>query len=716
MIVPLYLLSLGLSSSLTGLLFRRLIAAQGLAPDLETGIMAAAVLALLFMSLQLAFMTIVQFTVPTHGKGLYFWESISQLTSLVMLPYLLGVQIPWPIDKLAEVEAFIFLAAFLGLHVLVKLLSLFSATQAKPAQRLWGFVWLAACCALLLCGFGVYDRWRAALNEYTFLAAGEEAPYQINTAHTLARPLTEGAVHPVPIHWDAARNLVFQWGPAPREAGEDTPEVDVIHVRFRFNDPKRSTIREQVELSPKTWAESSLSARQIPENADQCEVSWFRKEEPLWVEKTGLRPVRRSRDAVLLAGPYRPMHNQASSQPNLVLIAIEGVSGENISLLGYDRNTTPMLDAFAREGSYFENAYTTAPECAAACMTLLTGLPPLVHGYLEDYQGPLPQDTMTLPELLRDAGYATAAFTEGLGPDGEDLVYGNGFERGFDLFDDFYPSVPLDAATRPGSAPKVAPKGSAITLTKALTWMEKHKDRKFFIFIRLRELREPYRLRRYGEGFMGRGRTPTPRDIFDTALMSVDDSLGVYLEGLKRLPELSNTCVMLTAPYGLDFSEPGRADWRRDGKPKRTLHERSLRVPLCLWGPDVPMRQQRRLASLVDVAPTLLKLADLSFPYPTHGDDLMALHAEKYPISVQGNPLKLSIRSPQWRFTWQSGEETFGKRKMGTPNILQFQNVSKFRNNQLESNQVSRNPETVSNLRNRLIRYKKEYTPDSEAQ
>src|SRR5574337_319366 len=115
-------------------------------------------------------------------------------------------------------------------------------------------------------------------------------------------------------------------------------------------------------------------------------------------------------------------------QLNVLLVSIGGVRADHLSVAGYARETTPFLDDVAREGIRFTNAFTVAPSTLSAHASLLTGRFAVTHGATDEN----PLLTMRhprLPELLKAAGYRTAAFCTNVSVSPE-----SGFGRGFDAF------------------------------------------------------------------------------------------------------------------------------------------------------------------------------------------------------------------------------------------------------------------------------------------
>src|SRR5262245_37916564 len=113
---------------------------------------------------------------------------------------------------------------------------------------------------------------------------------------------------------------------------------------------------------------------------------------------------------------------------NVLLVVLEGARADHMGCYGYGRETTPFLDQVARQGVRCTAAYTTAPAALPAAASLLTGLFAHAHGATEESGNLLPGAPL-LPELLRGAGYRTAAFCPAptISPE-------HGLGRGFERF------------------------------------------------------------------------------------------------------------------------------------------------------------------------------------------------------------------------------------------------------------------------------------------
>lgn len=96
-----------------------------------------------------------------------------------------------------------------------------------------------------------------------------------------------------------------------------------------------------------------------------------------------------------------------STQPNVLLIMPDQMRGDCLSLEDHPVLQTPHIDSIGEQGTHFTRAYTTCPSCIPARRSLLTGQFPVTNGMV-GYREGFPLKSPTLPERLRDAGYATA--------------------------------------------------------------------------------------------------------------------------------------------------------------------------------------------------------------------------------------------------------------------------------------------------------------------
>src|SRR3989344_671609 len=102
---------------------------------------------------------------------------------------------------------------------------------------------------------------------------------------------------------------------------------------------------------------------------------------------------------------------------NLIMISLSNVGANHMSMYGYERMTTPRLDAWAKDAVVFNNMFVTSSWTLPVATSLFTGLYPYSHEVLDRGRdgASLKANLETLPEMLRDRGYRTPALTGGRG-------------------------------------------------------------------------------------------------------------------------------------------------------------------------------------------------------------------------------------------------------------------------------------------------------------
>jgi hypothetical protein len=678
-----------------------MLAAAGLVSGFHSGLLTVVVVGLGYAAVELAYMALVRLLKPTRSPLPLVCDMVAQATALLMTPYLVGIAVPWPWAVLHKYEGLLYFAAFAAPHVFLKLVVFFGALQSRPASPLPALGYFAASAAAFLGAFAAQQQLATAALRNTTVPAGPESSVRAGTAWTQARDLREGLAAHLPLaNHQGGGDLVLYLS----QPEDDPARLETVFVTLAFGGDKSVPFEGQATLADGQWTEFRVPADALPEKYDAVDVLWSARPGQEWLARAGLRPVTATDRRLAVSGPWFIDRPGAAKKKSVLVVAVDGLRDENMSLFGYNRETTPALKARASSLSVYEQVYTPAPETPAACMSLLTGVNPLRHGHFAGHV-PAPDSTppVSLAETFRNAGYQTAAFTDGRGIDGEDLVQGSGFQRGFLLYDD---AAPMDApppAAGSSAPPKPLPGSAAVTLAKAGDWIEAHPGDPWFVFVRLRELRAPQRLDRYGEGFLGKGRATNSVDLYDTVLLDLDKHLDAFLNRLDALPMGKDAVIVVTSPWGPDFTAPGGV--MQKGVLQSGLTEAALRVPLFFRIPGQAGRVRKVPATLCDVAPTLLSKCGLPTPPGLDGVDLARQGEFRDCVSLWGNPVALSVRAGRWRFAWQSGLDPFTLQNTGTEGVLEFIDVPLFLNNRTIQNNLGKEPELARRLRQSLSDY-----------
>lgn len=331
---------------------------------------------------------------------------------------------------------------------------------------------------------------------------------------------------------------------------------------------------------------------------------------------------------------------------NVLVVVIEGARADHLSACGYHRRTTPFLEEVAAEGVRFRQMISVAPATVSAHASLLTGRYPCAHGAHAENPRLGPGQPL-LPEVLRAAGYRTAAFctSREVSPD-------SGFGRGFDdFFTQRYQNRLADRAVSYGRRAgdrllRRADAGGRRTNEAVREWLA-GVDGPYFAFLHYDEPRLPLnpniapdaafldpeiaalRLRPSAQdvdAYVAGGERLTGLERrlviahYDSALRYVDGRLAEIAALLRERGDWDRTLLVVTSDHGQMFGEHGLFG-NRVG-----LHDELLRVPLLLRCPGLIPQGfvVEEFAQTVDIAPTLLAALGIAVPPTMQGRELVA--------------------------------------------------------------------------------------------
>jgi arylsulfatase A-like enzyme len=167
----------------------------------------------------------------------------------------------------------------------------------------------------------------------------------------------------------------------------------------------------------------------------------------------------------------------AAGQPcidcNVILVSADTLRANHLGAYGYNRPTSPSIDAFAKTGVLFERARSQAPWTLPAHMSMLTSLYPTRHLVGERHK--LSDDTLTLADILHDDGYRTVAFSAGGW-----ITRRRNFHT-FDIFDDSGNEWKLTGFKR-----------KPASFVRMMEWLDDDHPEKFFLFWHTKQTHCPY--------------------------------------------------------------------------------------------------------------------------------------------------------------------------------------------------------------------------------
>ena len=260
-----------------------------------------------------------------------------------------------------------------------------------------------------------------------------------------------------------------------------------------------------------------------------------------------------------------------ASGPSLVFLVLDTVRADHLAPYGYERATTPGLDAFVREhATLYTRCRSTAPFTLPAHGSMFTGLFPSEHHAARPGRSahPLSAEARTLAERLRESGWQTAAVVA------NDTYLSPRFDmdRGFEHFDDRGGGTAFDylALGQIGGGDvlrvgHLSHREAAEITDTALAWLDDdRRDGPFFLFLNYLDAHSPYFPSAAWSGAWEEARQPTdplkPESdmrslLYDRELAYLDHEVTRFLAGLEARGLLDQTCIVVTSDHGDDFLE-----------------------------------------------------------------------------------------------------------------------------------------------------------------
>ena len=358
--------------------------------------------------------------------------------------------------------------------------------------------------------------------------------------------------------------------------------------------------------------------------------------------------------------------------PNILLITIDSLRAANLSCYGYDKETTPNLSLFAREGLIFDNAISPGNWTGASISSILTGLYPTSHGFTNNRYY-LDEDVPSLATILKSIGYATTCFSNNIY-----ITPETGLTQGFDSYyyrgreqkhqagekggnDGLMSGLKTGLSTRAKTIVKDVidsfnrqralqrDDGAFRTEVAFFKWLRnRQSEQPFFAFIHYQEPHSvyfpplPFRRRFFagswresleylefdhisyfaGKKTFTRHRLDLYQQMYDGEIAYLDWRLGRIFEALKEKEILDGTLVLITADHGECFGERGYI-WHAF-----CLYDPLIKVPLLIRYPQwFPKGQHfKELAQTNDLVPTILEGIAVDWNYKNENQGISFLN------------------------------------------------------------------------------------------
>jgi choline-sulfatase len=319
--------------------------------------------------------------------------------------------------------------------------------------------------------------------------------------------------------------------------------------------------------------------------------------------------------ALLLAGAvlWYVLLPQTPEIRHVLLISIDTCRSDHLGCYGYPLDTTPNIDAIAKQGIVFENAVSPVPYTLPAHCSMLTGTIPPFHGVLDNSDYRLSKENTTLAELLKEKGFSTAAFVSSFVLDAR---FGMG--QGFDLYDDEFAETSAAMGINQCSADE--------STRDAVAWLDKHRHEKGFVFL---HYYDPHFTYDPPEPFASKFKevpqpdnvtTPFGQALFDGyagEIAYTDHCIGQVMGRLKQLGLYDSTLIIITSDHGEMLGQHG------EGFHGYYVYQPAIEVPLIFKLPGKSTAQRiANTVGLVDIVPTVCAMLGIELPAPIQGQDL----------------------------------------------------------------------------------------------
>ena len=346
---------------------------------------------------------------------------------------------------------------------------------------------------------------------------------------------------------------------------------------------------------------------------------------------------------------------------NVILIAVDTLRADRLSSYGYEKATSPHLDALARDGVRFDQVASNCNWTCPSFASILTGTVPARHG-VHSYgpRTPLPSELETLAERFRADGWVTQSIIY------KPPLYDGGFEQGFDVAF----NVPREAVR------------ASDNLTEAMEWLDAHAGRRNFLFLHFNDPHQPFTQpdpwdQKFGEDpaehdielphsiYQSRGKRGEEfrdlmRSLYDGEVAYVDDRIGAFLSALKERGLYEDAVIGFVSDHGEQLWEHGGFGHGPNfTSGAGLLYDEVIRVPLIVKPGRGDFVRGGVVAAQVrgfDVMPTLLELAGIPAEHELDAESLLPFLSRNAdePMDrvavIESSGRSVAVRNRTWKY------------------------------------------------------------------
>jgi arylsulfatase A-like enzyme len=301
-------------------------------------------------------------------------------------------------------------------------------------------------------------------------------------------------------------------------------------------------------------------------------------------------------------GMYQyPVPAEVPQAPPIILITVDAFAASHMHALGYGRQLTPHIDAFAARSAFFRHCFSQGPSTRLSFPSMFTSRwdSQIEQELVGKHPFPIGEHELMLAQIVKNAGYDTVAVLP-------DKYFGPqrwlGITRGFGrVIDSPYTTEP-----------KLPHNGARVT-DAAIQELKRTRSRPLFMWVHYYDAHSPH-LQPEAAPKYGASRA----DLYDAELNYVDQQFGRFTDAIEQAYG-GKALVLVTGDHGVAFDEPRHQKFNYG----YDLYTSVLHVPLIVHAPFVAPRSLDGLVSTMDITPTLVNLLRLPGPFRFEGVSLV---------------------------------------------------------------------------------------------
>lgn len=333
--------------------------------------------------------------------------------------------------------------------------------------------------------------------------------------------------------------------------------------------------------------------------------------------------------------------------PNILLITVDTLRADHLSCYGYNRNTSPNIDLFARDAMQFNNCLSHAPNTWTSIVSMLSGFLPHETKVIETAR--LVNGLTTLPEILYKHGYKTIAVVSNYL-----LRRQMGYDQGFTIYDDKMDEVELNRGN-------VTERTASLTTDRAIELIKENYKDQLFMWIHYQDPHGPYtappqfsemfvnsdqppRNLKQNSSMSGYGGIPSYQQLgsnrdfhyyvsqYDGEIRYQDDQFGRLINVCKKYGLYDDSMIIFTSDHGEGMGEHDYY-FAHGGN----LHSCQTHVPMIIKHGNQLTGKRMDFVQHIDIVPTILNTIGIEPDLPFRGYDLrMPTTVDREIIAAKG--------------------------------------------------------------------------------